>query len=884
MPITPTYPGVYIEELPSGVRTISGVATSIAAFLGYFSRGPMNEAVRVFNFGDFEREFGGLRADSEASYAIQQFFLNGGAEAYVVRVASVAPTAARLVLQDENGVGVLALEALEPGAEGNALTVEVDYAATDPTTQFNLSIRDGSTTETFSDLDIATAADVLNNDANWTEDRSVAATLVGAPTTRPKQTGTVSAQIDDPTASGLSDTDTVRAFLNGADQGTFDLSGPAIATVDGLRQRIQQRLQGLPSADLDAATVQNIDGRLRITAGRDEPDDVITLEDDSGSVAATIGLDTNDPGKPPPLENPEMFVLGGGHDGVPTAAAIDLQDAVGGSAILRLTAKGEGAWGNSLRVDVDHGVLDPNGDPDTLFNLTVSEVASVHGQEQVAREEVHTNLVIDDTSDRHVIDVLDGSDLVDVSLVGTPAAGTRPAQTGTVSPPFGAGAGEIDLSTLSLSGAETMRVELDGEVSEVAIGSPPFATASALASALQAAIRAAAPELERATVEVLGSGATRRFMRIKAGTGDPAHTLTFSDDPGESDTLAAALGLDDASRSNVQQYVLGASRAVGAQALPGGSPEVGHDGGPPGATDLTPDSEAGKEGVYALLDVDLFNILCIPDTVRLGDADAAVVASRATALCEAERAFYILDVPQPPNPVDEPAEMQEWLDENSGLRHRNAALYFPRPRIADPLNEFRLRPVAPSGTLAGVYARTDGERGVWKAPAGTEAVLRGVQALEYRLTDAENGTLNPLGVNALRTRPVVGNVAWGARTLVGADQLASEWKYIPIRRLALFIEESLFRGTQWVVFEPNDETLWSQIRLNVGTFMNTLFRQGAFQGTSPSDAYFVKCDAEVNPQADIDRGIVNIVVGFAPLKPAEFVIIKIQQMAGQLEA
>ena len=126
-------------------------------------------------------------------------------------------------------------------------------------------------------------------------------------------------------------------------------------------------------------------------------------------------------------------------------------------------------------------------------------------------------------------------------------------------------------------------------------------------------------------------------------------------------------------------------------------------------------------------------------------------------------------------------------------------------------------------------------------------------------------------------------MAWGARSLDGADALASEWKYIPVRRLALYLEESLFRGLQWVVFEPNDEPLWSQIRLNVGAFMHNLFRQGAFQGTSPRDAYFVKCDNETTTQNDINLGIVNVIVGFAPLKPAEFVILKIQQMAGQVQ-
>jgi phage tail sheath protein FI len=172
---------------------------------------------------------------------------------------------------------------------------------------------------------------------------------------------------------------------------------------------------------------------------------------------------------------------------------------------------------------------------------------------------------------------------------------------------------------------------------------------------------------------------------------------------------------------------------------------------------------------------------------------------------------------------------------------------------------------------------------VWKAPAGADAQLRNVQQLDYLLTDPQNGVLNPLGVNCLRNFPVYSNICWGARTLEGADALASEWKYVPVRRTTLFIEESLYRGTKWVVFEPNDEPLWAQIRLNLGAFMQGLFRQGAFQGTSPRQAYFVKCDGETTTQNDIDQGIVNIVVGFAPLKPAEFVIIQIQQMAGQIQ-
>jgi Bacteriophage tail sheath protein len=202
----------------------------------------------------------------------------------------------------------------------------------------------------------------------------------------------------------------------------------------------------------------------------------------------------------------------------------------------------------------------------------------------------------------------------------------------------------------------------------------------------------------------------------------------------------------------------------------------------------------------------------------------------------------------------------------------------------DPLQENRIREFPPGPLVAGIYARTDSQRGVWKAPAGTDASLTGVVGLRTTLTDLQNGQLNIRAVNCLRNLTVFGNVVWGSRTLRGNNEVGSEWKYIPVRRMALFIEETLYRSTKWVVFEPNDEPLWAQIRLNIGAFMQTLFVQGAFQGASPREAYFVKCDKETTTQTDINNGIVNIVVGFAPLKPAEFVVIRIQQIAPQSQA
>ena len=295
-------------------------------------------------------------------------------------------------------------------------------------------------------------------------------------------------------------------------------------------------------------------------------------------------------------------------------------------------------------------------------------------------------------------------------------------------------------------------------------------------------------------------------------------------------------------------------------------------------------SETDSTGIYALKKVDLFNLLCIPPDTRDGDTDKAVY-STALQYCVLRRALLIVDPPSKWKKVGD-VTAQSLSDDLalSGDAARNAAVFFPRVIEADPAREGQLDSFVPCGIVAGVMARTDTQRGVWKAPAGIDAAANGTQGLTVNLTNEENGLLNPIGVNCLRSFPIIGRVVWGSRTLRGADLLADEYKYIPVRRTALFIEESLYRGTQWVVFEPNDEPLWAQIRLNLGAFMHNLFRQGAFQGQSPRDAYFVKCDKETTTQNDIDLGIVNIVVGFAPLKPAEFVVIKLQQIAGQIQA
>jgi phage tail sheath protein FI len=312
----------------------------------------------------------------------------------------------------------------------------------------------------------------------------------------------------------------------------------------------------------------------------------------------------------------------------------------------------------------------------------------------------------------------------------------------------------------------------------------------------------------------------------------------------------------------------------------------GSDGGDLADTDIVPASN-NKKGIYALDSADIFNLLCIPPPDPSGTTTSSLysaVYATAAAYCQDKRAMLIIDPPSNWNSHDDPVDSGIGIDAaGSGItRSENAVIYFPRIKAPDPLEENRAKFFPPSGAIAGIMARTDAQRGVWKAPAGTEAGLVGIVDLEVKMTDEENGSLNPKAVNCLRIMPT-GKVVWGARTMKGEDTRGSQWKYLPVRRMALYIEETLYRNTKWVVFEPNDEPLWAQIRLNIGAFMHDLFRKGAFQGSTPKEAYLVKCDKETTTQYDIDRGIVNIVVGFAPLKPAEFVMIKIQQLAGQTE-
>jgi phage tail sheath protein FI len=758
MPIAPTYPGVYLEEIPGGVRTIAGVGTSITAFVGFTVEGPVNDPVRILSFGDYERAFGGLHPDSEVGFAMQQFFMNGGTEGYVVRVAQGFTTAS--VSMRVGAQTVLKVSASSPGTWGNRVRLDVDYATSNPDSTFNLvvtrlELRDGvlqpAGQEVHRNLSMNSqsptyAAKVVNSASRWV-------------------------QVDRPAALA------------------FGSSGFSLSS----------RHAAVPalSASSTALTV------------------VI-----DGSTTATLSLAI--PPVPPDLN----------------AVVTALNAAIAAAGLTpRLVASRVDALG----------------------------VASVTGE--------FLKLTSNETNERSSVTVLGGgpNDASGALKLGLANGGrekegastVRPLPTGTVSQDL------ADLLGTNVAGSLDLTVNDNSTGVPVAMVPtqtrplPATAVGTALRDVLRGILAAfTQPELKGATVELHGTS-----LRIVPAAATPNASIVLGGTAGTAMRFAAA-------GSNVQQYALGVGATFAGQQLA----IAGLDGtAPVNPSDLIGDVNA-KTGMQALRQVDLFNLLVIPRTSMLADPAAKAVLAAADALCQERRAFLIVD----PDPTRAFSNVADYVN-NLNLRSRNAGVFFPQAIFADSTDGLRPRAMPTSGAIAGLFARTDSERGVWKAPAGIEAVLRGAQGLAIKLTDRENGVLNPLGINCLRTFPVTGHVAWGARTLRGADALADEYKYIPVRRLALYVEESLFRGLQWVVFEPNDEPLWAQIRLNVGAFMHDLFRQGAFQGQTPRDAYFVKCDKETTTQNDIDRGIVNILVGFAPLKPAEFVVVKLQQMAGQIQ-
>jgi phage tail sheath protein FI len=821
MPAVVSYPGVYVQEVPSGVRTIVGVGTSIGMFIGRARKGELYRPVQCLSFQDFERAFTSQYADSDLGRSVRLFFQNGGTNCYVARIADEQSStstlrAAAVTLRTEGGADSLRLEARSPGTFGNDIRMMVNYNTIDPESSFNLEVfrwtRTSTGAEVKADAELFLglsmnpgspryARDIIDQQSRLVRatDLSPAAAAVGL-----SQSGRpIAAQ-----TNALFRTEVIALFGRTPARPSY---------------HFQIAVDGGPPRQIDLGELNFATAPLNTSVGF--PANLAT------AITNLINARVS------PAVVVASFVQGPqGQAGANNQA----------TRLLRIT---------SVNGDVK---LYPGTDPATDV-AAVLKLGTSHGGIEVSKW-----------------------------------ANKRPAPNGLVFLPDVIGTTNlVDLAELPQTGGGVLADISIGGSAPIPLG-PALATTPAVAVAPDAPIVGPRFFQDRNSVQPpaapdpVSDGVREKLAIIAAAiqaqrSADPAFPWT-AELWGTRLAIVAATGADNLMGNivtggtniggdfinNVRHYSLGNTGAGGFQT----AGTLGNDGGPPTAADY--------ERAYQEIDreVDLFNLMVLPKDAGHSDATTRMLWGPASIFCQRRRAFLIMDPPA------------DWTDSQSavspatgvntlrvGLVKDHAAVYYPRLKINEAGRDVM---VGPSGAIAGLMGRIDATRGVWKAPAGTEADLRGVTGVERRFSDLENGVMNPKAVNTIRVFPN-GIVNWGARTMDGDDQFGSEYKYVPIRRLALFIEESLYRGLTWVVFEPNDEPLWAQIRLNVGAFMNNLFRQGAFQGKVPADAYFVKCDASTTTQNDRNLGIVNIVIGFAPLKPAEFVILSLQQMAGQIE-
>jgi phage tail sheath protein FI len=758
------HPGVYVEEVSSGVRPIEGVSTSTAAFIGETARGIPALAQFVTGFGDFDRLFGGHQP-AEAGFlasAVDGFFAAGGRRAYVVRVLPVdAVKGQGEALGTRSNPAVQALQFVARGAGkwADAIRISIGEASNFKADAFRIDVlwtQDGASrrVESFDDVRMDPSHEDYVGERLKTS-KYVEVVDLFARTIDADPSKTVVAA--EPPSLRARPVEAAGTYTMYEDK-ELAVSWWDAAQPEPVVHSQKVKFDAALLATLAAPKPEFKDGSAKLTAAQLSKllHDKLTLLEapeaaDPPSIGFTIG-------------KPAQIVL------IPPAAGVDTWD-LGGEAVS---------------VTVNGGAAQP-------VTVTAADLATTTAAELAA-------------------------------ALNNSGAGVRAVVTAP--------------RTVTVTGQESLEKD------------PTLAIAVAPTAA---AVNAVATDGKKGIfAERLGG------MRL---------TLSESVTP-TAPAVLRALGFP----GNARGY------AANSPANPGVRPaaRIGLrlTGGSDGKQAIVPSDFEGdareRTGLHALDGVDV-NIVALP-----GKNDTASI-SLAIAYCDKRGdCFYVVDGPGGADRQVEvkPDDAKQFI-EALPARSKNSAMFYPWIQVPDPVGVGRnpTRFVPPSGHVAGIFARTDVTRGVWKAPAGIEATVAEAVGLQYYVLDAEQDLLNPVSLNCLRQLPGVGIVSWGTRTL-SSDP---EWRYVPVRRMGLFLKESLRRGLQWAVFEPNDAELWGRIAINITSFMMTLFRQGAFQGATPGEAFAVVCDRSTNPQENVDAGIVTAKVAFAPLKPAEFVVIEISQ-------
>ena len=1002
MPVTVSYPGVYVQEIPSGSQTIGGVATSITAFVGRTYRGPVNIATPIYSFADFQRKFGGLAHGYPLGFAVRDFYQNGGSQAIIARVYGpewltypVAPVA--------QGYAATAVQTVM-GAMGTMPTSPTDADVATAAASAAASYYGGEYPEQYAAANyMAQQADAWSVALQGAKVSDLTAYLGEVASLMQSGASAVLNAMSAPGSYGLAEIgspppDDVRVVEAAQTAAANQIPGPQQEAANLVVQAVVNEYDTDAAAsyatliaaaqtavDQVNAAVQVLENAIPSPAPSTPADllvdvvNAVPTAGAAGSVEETAALTGANamlarvypefqllPGTALPVATPLGEVLlnqlaeGGASSAAvqaalpSTTASIVLQAPAGFSAVAAAAnSVAQAAWlavldnqtgmatataaqetanfvksnnptlpaasqaASTVATAVQGALLQGAaaaatagskavaGAVQSALNLAASNGAVAGLQSAQAVALASWNAAAGTPGAQTVTQAVNGAPsrsaaqavaaLADAQ--GTPRAVALGVSQGLVAATIGA------LPSLTLNAADpgdwpngSLTVTLDtngitpGSVASMNLTPAPGGAAFSVGDLFNLSVGYTAPD---------GSSMSERWsgvsLRYDAGSQRIDRVLANG-----SNLIRYLPGTTDGSYPTTTPSTVPVSGASGTAGTgPDGTMEPGLQGTP--SQPLTLEDFLGNQstytGIYALGQVDQFDLMSIPPDAMIETAPPAIppqdpndtwrmeLYQTAAQFCQAHRAMLIIDPP-----TNWAIEVQAGNTSNIkvtdlgtyGPEGEYAAVYFPYLVEGNPLMNGQLGYFAPSGAIAGIMSRTDAARGVWKAPAGiTDGALSGTMGLELKLSDTDNGLLNPQGINCLRTFPVYGNVVWGARTLKGADVLNDDYKYVPVRRLALYIEDSLLRGMQWAVFEPNAEPLWAQIRLSVGSFMNTLYRQGAFAGATAKDAYYVACDATTTTQDDINMGIVNVQIGFAPLKPAEFVVITIQQIAGQ---
>lgn len=773
----PSYlsPGVYVEEIPSGSKPIEGVSTSVAAFVGRATRGPVGEAVLIQNFDDYASKFGDVASeDDHMGLAVGAFYMNGGRAAYICRLAKLSDSQAAsstfvaqaaISVHPEAPVPVLKIEATSVGKWGNAVYVKI--VKPDPQAlTFDLEVGHHKKHKFVRD-ELYTGLSMDSQDDNYAvtlvNDNSPYVKLAFDPAAADKLEAAV-------LTSGA--IDNANTTFQNAISGTMTLT---LNIDDGGAEQISINLDGEINGGAIAKAIQ---GAVY---------DLSTDEAHKGFACDFVG---------------SRFTLTSQKNG--SSASVTVYDG------------DDGALVKILRLDSESRA--------TLVGATL--VGETLNNEESAK--LFKKLFAEFTWPLDFSIELDGYEKATISIAAVSFGGKDHKEDGT-------------------------------------------AVANAIRDAVQA-VNPDAPSFHKFDCSYANGAFTLRSGSASAQISN----ILISEETADGLSLLGLLGVE---ATPGRAYTDSTAKVIPAKSL--GALEQGFP--LTGGSEVAPSLSDYKKFFNTVLrKVPDASVIILPGEQWAKDGSNPKIEA-AVAHCDETKTRMVIVDPPELTELEQAAHVTEMQLPTSTY----TALYYPWIRVPNPLynaetnkNAKVTLAIPPSAAVAGIWSKTDGTRGVWKAPAGVETQLLGIAGPQYKVEAGEQDQLNPLGVNCIRTLPNFGTVVWGARTL--ATKAKPEWRYVSVRRTAIFIEKSIYEGIQWAVFEPNDNPLWSSLRVNIESFMNGMFRSGAFQGAKASDAYFVRCGlGDTMTQGDIDRGQVIVIVGFAPLKPAEFVIVRIQQKIGQ---